>query len=206
MGVARKVLISAQRSGRHRVGAQERVEAAALFLGQHFQHRLGTSGRRQDALHGRQAESAIAHGPFQSSLHVGPAIYGQQFQDALRLVPATAPRLDQPHQEAWPCQTQFGKALFQGGAAEPVIGLRLVLRLEAALPLRVRRQQTMPGDFRQVGAVDDQFVGLDPHRQQPADQSPGHRVQIRLPDHHALGRHVPIHHRGNLIGMSRQGQ
>ena len=176
----------------------------AFLFGQAGQDALGFGVGGQDALHGSQGIGAEAMGSFQGSQPVGPLIVGQQCQDVLGLVFALTLLGEQAVKEALRRRSQFLEAFVQHGQA---FALVRASRMDGAnLPLAGdgTRQQGMPGDFLDRGAVDDDFMLGDTHRQKPADVAVRHGIEVLPIGEETLGVDAAIEDQGRVVRLCRQ--
>ncbi len=103
-----------------------------MLVGQHVQWRPGPAPRRQDALHGRRTEGAVADGPLQRRDDVGAAVGRGQRQHPLGLVLAEPAGGQQALQEPGTYLAELREPLPK--LLQPSLGVAGRLMVRAATP------------------------------------------------------------------------
>ena len=202
--LAQQGLIVGGGSRRGRLAVEEPVQVGLMVVGQRVQRRLGPAPRREDALHGLEAERAVPHGPLQRRQDVGSRVGRRQRQDAFGLVLAGPVAGEQALQELCARRAELREPPRELFRPSPGVSGRLVVRAVAPLTRDGPRQEPMPRRFHERLVVDHQFVLGHPHRDDLADQPPGRRVEVLAVDHEPLGVDGAVHDLGGVERPRRQ--
>ena len=177
---------------------------ASLRIGQSFQNTLRFGVCDQDAFDGVDRIGTEANGTIQGSKQILGRVGAEQCQYAAGLGLAAALVAEQTVEEAAGRRTQFGEAFAQ----ERLLLVRIIAwsmdLADAPLPDDATREQTMPGDLGDRGAIDDHFALADPQWQRLADEPQRHRVIVLLIADEAFHVSDPINDCGRVIRMSGQ--
>ena len=190
-----EVLVIRHGPRRHRCVVQPRGYASSWVFGQGLQPALGPRLDREDAFDGRVRKGRVTDGPLQRGDQILTCIRSQESQHPLRLVLAVTLCLEQALQELTGRHSQFRESFLQLGLAVPRVFGGPVLLLFAPLPDDRARQERMPGDLLDLGAVDDHLGLRHPYRQHPPDVPPRHAVAVLAVGDHALDVDRAIDHR-----------